>query len=90
MPPADLAVVERLPTATRLSRAIDYADGGSNHGIAALGVNPAASGRWDRVDLLIRIAGTPDADVGDDVTVEVGRRNRSATTAWNDSGTVSR
>ena len=70
--PADLAVVERLPTGTRLSRAIDYPDGESNHGIAALGVNPAASGRWDRVDLLIRIAGTPDADVGDEVTVEVG------------------
>ena len=70
--PADPAVVERLPTTTRLSRAIDYADGGSNHGIAALGVNPAASGRWDRVDLLIRITGTPDAVFGDDVTVEVG------------------
>jgi len=70
--PAELAVVERLPTGTRLSRAIDYPDGESNHGIAALGVNPAASGRWDRVDLLIRIAGTPDAVVDDDVTVEVG------------------
>ncbi|MYA18350.1 MAG: hypothetical protein F4Z28_17085 [Gammaproteobacteria bacterium] len=69
--PAELAVVERLPTATRLSRAIDYPDGGSNHGVAALGVNPAASGRWDRVDLLIRVAGTPDAAIGDDITVEV-------------------
>ncbi|MDE0419815.1 MAG: hypothetical protein OXK76_02870, partial [Gammaproteobacteria bacterium] len=70
--PAEFAVIERLPTGTRLSRAIDYPDGESNHGIAALGVNPAASGRWDRVDLLIRIAGTPDAVVGDDMTVEVG------------------
>ena len=69
--PAELAVVERLPTGTRLSRAIDYPDGGSNHGIAALGVNPAASGRWDRVDLLIRVAGTTEPVVGDDMTVEV-------------------
>jgi len=68
--PAELAVVERLPTGTGLSRAIDYPDGGSNHGITALGVNPAASGRWDRLDLLIRVAGTPDA-VGDDMTVEI-------------------
>ena len=70
--PAEFAVIERLPTGTRLSRAIDYPDGESNHGIAALGVNPAASGRWDHLDLLIRIAGTPDAVVGDDMTVEVG------------------
>ena len=70
--PAELAVVERLPMGARLSRAIDYPDGELNHGIAALGVNPAASGRWDRVDLLIRIAGTPDGVVGDDVAVEVG------------------
>ncbi|MCY3813103.1 MAG: hypothetical protein OXH15_15000, partial [Gammaproteobacteria bacterium] len=68
--PAELAVVERLPTGTRLSRAIDYPDGESNRGIAALGVNPAASGRWDRLDLLIRVAGMPDA-VGDDMSVEV-------------------
>ena len=69
--PAELAVVERLPTGTRLSRAIDYPDGESNHGVAALGVNPAASGRWDRLDLLIRVAGTPDAAAGNEMTVEV-------------------
>lgn len=69
--PAEFAVIERLPTGTRLSRAIDYPDGESNHGIAALGVNPAASGRWDRLDLLIRVAGTPDAAAGADMTVEV-------------------
>ncbi len=70
--PADPAVIERLGDGTRLGRAIDYRESGPNRGIAALGVNPAASRRWDRVDLLIRLAGTPDAVVGDDMTVEVG------------------
>lgn len=69
---ADDAVIERLPAGTRLGRAIDYSESGPNRGIAALGVNPAASGRWDRLDLLIRIAGTPDAAIGNDLTVEVG------------------
>lgn len=59
--PADLAVLETLPPGTRVSRAIDYPESRANRGITALGVNPAASGRWDRLDLLIRIGGSPDA-----------------------------
>ena len=69
--PADLTVLEGLPAGTRVSRAIDYPEGGPNRGIAALGVNPAASGRWDRVDLLVRIAGAPDAQPVDALTVQV-------------------
>lgn len=69
--PADPAALDNLPAAIRVSRAIDYPDSGSNRGIAALGVNPAASGRWDRVDLLVRIAGTPDAEPVDALTVQV-------------------
>lgn len=67
--PADSTVLEGLPTGTRVSRAIDYPGGGPNHGIAGLGINPAASGRWDRVDLLIRISGSPDAPAVDGVDV---------------------
>lgn len=69
--PADPATLESLPAGIRVSRAIDYPESGPNRGIAALGVNPAASGRWDRVDLLVRIAGTPDAEPVGTVTVQV-------------------
>lgn len=69
--PADPAALDNLPAAIRVSRAIDYPEGGSNRGIAALGVNPAASGRWDRIDLLVRIAGTPDAGPVDGLAVQV-------------------
>lgn len=70
--PADPTVLEGLPDGTRVGRAIDYPESEPNHGVAALGVNPAASGRWDRVDLLIRIAGTPGTAVVDGVEVGVG------------------
>ena len=69
--PADSAVLERLPPGTRVSRAIHYPEGGDNRGIAALGANAAASGRWDRLDLLIRIAGTADASSIDGLEVRV-------------------
>ena len=69
--PADPAALDNLPPAIRVSRAIDYPESRSNRGIAALGVNPAATGRWDRVDLLIRIAGTPDAEPVETLTVQV-------------------
>ena len=70
--PADPAALGSLPAGTRVSRAIDYPPSGPNRGIAALGVNPAASGRWDRVDLLVRIAGTPDAEPAAALAVQVG------------------
>lgn len=69
--PADTAVLETLPAGTRVSRAIDYPESAPNRGVAALGVNAAASGRWDRLDLLIRIGGSPDAPPTDAVVVLV-------------------
>ena len=69
--PVDPAMLEILPGGIRVSRAIDYPESGPNHGIAALGVNPAVSGRWDRVDLLVRITGTPDAAPVDVLAVQV-------------------
>ena len=68
--PADPVVLEGLPPGMRVSRAVEYPQRGTNRGVASLGVNPAASGRWDRLDLLIRIGGTPDAAV-DAVMVRV-------------------
>ena len=72
--PADPSVLDTLPAGMRVSRAIDYPASGPNRGVAALGVNPAASGRWDRLDLLIRIGGTPDAAAAEGMTVQVDGR----------------
>ena len=69
--PVDSAVLESLPPGTRVSRAIDYPESGVNRGVAALGVNAATSGRWDRLDLLIRIAGTANGVSIDGLAVEV-------------------
>ena len=73
--PADSAVLERLAPGTRVSRAIHYPESGDNSGITALGVNAAASGRWDRLDLLIRIAGTADGISVNALEVQVGARS---------------
>ena len=56
--PASAAVLDGLPSGARVVRALEYAEGGSNRGIVALGVGPARSGAWDRVDVAIRIAAT--------------------------------
>ena len=67
--PVDSSVVDTLPNGIRVSRAIDYPASGRNRGVAALGVNPAASGRWDRLDLLLRIGGTPDTNPAEGVSL---------------------
>ena len=69
--PANPVVLEALPTGMRVSRAIEYPERGTNRGVASLGVNPAASGRWDRLDLLVRIGGTPDAAPVEGIAVQV-------------------
>ena len=69
--PAFAAALERLPPGMRVSRAIEYPESPPNRGIAALGVDTAASGRWDRVDVLIRVAGTDGAVSADGLVVHV-------------------
>ena len=69
--PVDAAVLERLPPGLEVSRAVEYPDSPPNRGIAALGVDTAASGRWDRVDVLIRVAGTDGAVSADGLVVHV-------------------
>ena len=70
--PADAGVVESLPPGIEVRRAIDYAEPADNRGIGALGVNTAASGSWDRVDLLIRIAGNLGVSADGALAVSVG------------------
>ncbi len=69
--PADSAVLDNLAPGTRVSRAIEYPESADNRGVVALGVNAAASGRWNRLDVLIRIAGTADGVSVGNVVVEV-------------------
>ena len=52
-----------LPAGFSVSRAVDYAPAAVNHGITALGVGPAASGVWDRVDVQIGITSSDGSSV---------------------------
>ena len=81
--PVDPVVLDALPPGTRVSRAIDYAKSGPNRGVASLGVGSAASGRWDRLDLLVRTGGTPDAAPVEGIAVHVnGQRLDDERQEW--------
>ena len=56
----------KLPAGFSVSRAVDYAPAAVNHGITALGVGPAASGAWDRVDVRIGITSSDGSSVAAD------------------------
>ena len=64
-PVGDRTLAE-LPAGFSVSRAVDYAPAGVNHGITALGVGPAASGAWDRVDVRIGITSSDGSSVDAD------------------------
>ena len=50
--------LERLPEGVEVERAEGFDAPGPNRGIVALGQGHAASGRWDAVDVLVRIVAT--------------------------------
>ena len=58
----DLAMSEAeralLPSSVQLTRLPVAARAGDNFGVTALGVRPAASGRWEAVDLLLEVRGS--------------------------------
>ena len=64
-PVGDRTLAE-LPAGFSVSRAVDYAPAAVNHGITALGVGPAASGAWDRVDVRIGITSSDGSSVAAD------------------------
>lgn len=64
-PVGDRTLAE-LPAGFSVSRAVDYAPAAINHGITALGVGPAASGAWDRVDVQIGIMSSDGSSVAAD------------------------
>ena len=52
-----------LPAGFSVSRAVEYEPAAVNHGITALGVGPAASGAWNRVDVRIGITSSGGASI---------------------------
>lgn len=64
--PVDDRTLAGLPAGFSVSRAVDYAPAAVNHGITALGVGPAASGAWDRVDVQIGITSSGGSGVAAD------------------------
>lgn len=64
-PVGDRTLAE-LPAGFSVSRAVGYAPAAVNHGITALGVGPAASGAWDRVDVQIGITSSGGSSVAAD------------------------
>ena len=56
--PVSPDVLAGLPTGIAVTRGTDLPSEFRNAGIAELGVAPAASGRWDAVDVLVGLAGT--------------------------------
>lgn len=86
--PASASALDGLPAGAQVVRALEYAEGGSNRGIVALGVGPARSGAWDRVDAAIRIAAAGELAAGiEDLAVRlVGDANGSLVLRQSDAG----
>ena len=58
--PVSSDALARLPEGVKVERAGDFSQPEPNRGIVALGQGHAASGRWDTVDVLVRIGATGD------------------------------
>ena len=56
--PVSAEVLDGLPESLQVHRAEGFDEPGSNRGIVGLGLGHAASGRWDAVDVLVRMAAT--------------------------------
>ncbi len=65
--PVGAEALEGLPEGIEVLRAEGFDEPGPNRGIVAMGMGHAASGRWDRVDALVRLgaAGGASAAPGD-------------------------
>jgi hypothetical protein len=66
--PVRQRVIDLLPATVTVARAAEAGRLQGNAGITSLGVTEAASGAWDRVDVLVTLQGTEDragAGVGD-------------------------
>ena len=58
--PVSAATLAGLPEGVQVQRAAGFDQPGPNRGIVAMGLGTAASGRWDTVDVLLRMAAIED------------------------------
>ena len=56
--PVSADVLDGLPEGVEVQRARGFEEPGPNRGIVAMGLGTAASGRWDAVDVLVRLEAT--------------------------------
>ncbi|MCY4156000.1 MAG: BatA domain-containing protein [Gammaproteobacteria bacterium] len=56
--PVSAEVLDGLPEGVQVQRAQGLEEPGPNRGIVAMGLGTAASGRWDAVDVLVRLEAT--------------------------------
>ena len=56
--PVSAEALDMLPDNVQVQRAEGFEEPGANRGIVAMGLGHAASGRWDTVDVLVRLAAT--------------------------------
>ena len=56
--PVGAEALDGLPESVQVRRAEGFDEPGPNRGIVAMGLGHAASGRWDTVDVLVRLAAT--------------------------------
>ena len=56
--PVSAEVLDGLPESLQVQRAEGFDDPGPNRGVVGMGLGHAASGRWDAVDVLVRMAAT--------------------------------
>jgi len=65
-----LALLPETLTTRRAGRPEDALVRGANIGITALGVSPAASGAWNRVDVLVQLSGEGSSDAALEATID--------------------
>ena len=69
--PVDAAALAGVRPGVRVSRGLEYAAPAPNQGIVALGLAGAASGQWERVDALVRVAASDPERLGQENAVLV-------------------
>ena len=70
--PVSAEVLDGLPESVQVQRAQGFEEPGPNRGIVAMGLGTAASGRWDAVDVLVRLDATENlSTLPDDVRLSL-------------------
>ena len=70
--PVSAKALDGLPQSMQVQRAEGFGEPGPNRGVVGMGLGHAASGRWDAVDVLVRMAATENlSTVPDDLLLSL-------------------